>query len=448
MSESLTPSLVAERALPATSGARPGVREILGVELDKLVSQRPAQVVAAVCVLGPVAFAIVARAQSAVPADTLFGRWIHTSGFALPLVVLGFAGAWGFPVLAGLVGGDMFAGEDRHGTWKTVLTRSCDRRTLFAGKTLAASGYAVLMLAVLALSSVAAGTLLVGTQQLVGLSGTLLPSGRSLALVLLGWAVVLLPVLGFVSLALLLSVTTRSSVIGVLGPVVVGAVMQLVSLVGTGEIVRTLLLTSLFDAWHGLFVAHPHYGAIERGSVVAVAYIAVCLFLAWHVLRRRDFAGDETDGRAGWVVPAVAVATSAVVIAGLAVASNLGPAAVTASRLDASLATTFSNLTAYQQTLLGRHVPAGATLHVLPSCARRGVSTPHEGQGDDWHCLLSVIGPGAQQMPVGYDVNVRPNGCYTAEGPPSFIGPATIRRPGGGVAANPLFVFDGCFDAG
>jgi hypothetical protein len=49
-------------------------------------------------------------------------------------------------------------------------------------------------------------------------------------------------------------------------------------------------------------------------------------------------------------------------------------------------------------------------------------------------------------MPVGFDVNVRANGCYTAEGPPSVIGPATIRRPGRGFAPNPLSVFDGCFD--
>jgi hypothetical protein len=74
------------------------------------------------------------------------------------------------------------------------------------------------------------------------------------------------------------------------------------------------------------------------------------------------------------------------------------------------------------------------------------VSTPYSGQGDDWHCTLSVIGRQAQQMPVGFDVNVRANGCYTAEGPPSVIGPATIRRPGRGFGPNPLFVFDGCFD--
>jgi hypothetical protein len=41
------------------------------------------------------------------------------------------------------------------------------------------------------------------------------------------------------------------------------------------------------------------------------------------------------------------------------------------------------------------------------------VSTPYSGQGDDWHCTLNVIGHATQQMPIGLDVNVRANGCYT-----------------------------------
>jgi len=63
---------------------------------------------------------------------------VHSSGFAVSLVVMGFAGQWGFPLIAGLVAGDQFASEDRHNTWKTILTRSRTRGELFAGKFLAA----------------------------------------------------------------------------------------------------------------------------------------------------------------------------------------------------------------------------------------------------------------------------------------------------------------------
>ena len=78
---------------------------------------------------------------------------------------------------------------------------------------------------------------------------------------------------------------------GVLGPVIVGVAMQLLSLVGKGEIVRTLLLSSGFDAWHGLFTANPYYGPVGRSAAVSVCYIVVSLAVAWIVVRRRDFAG-------------------------------------------------------------------------------------------------------------------------------------------------------------
>ncbi len=51
---------------------------------------------ALVCVLGPFAFAGVLAIQSGSPADTLFGVWVHSTAFAVSLVVVGFAGAWAF----------------------------------------------------------------------------------------------------------------------------------------------------------------------------------------------------------------------------------------------------------------------------------------------------------------------------------------------------------------
>jgi ABC-2 type transport system permease protein len=78
------------------------------------------------------------------------------------LIVLGFAGLWAVPVLASLAGGDLFSAEDRYGTWAAILTRSRSRAELFAGKTLAASSFSLAAVIVLAASSVAAGTLVIG----------------------------------------------------------------------------------------------------------------------------------------------------------------------------------------------------------------------------------------------------------------------------------------------
>ena len=112
-------------------------------ERRKLSTQLSTRLLALFCILGPFAFAGVLKIQTGSPADTLFGVWVHQSGLALSLVVLSFCGSWGFPVLAGVLAGDIFASEDRYGTWKMVLTRSSTRRDLFAGKLLAAFTFSV-----------------------------------------------------------------------------------------------------------------------------------------------------------------------------------------------------------------------------------------------------------------------------------------------------------------
>jgi len=86
-----------------------GVWSVYRAERRKLSTQFSTRLLALICVLGPFAFAGVLKLQSGSPADTLFGVWVHSSGFALSLVVLSFCGAWGFPVLAGVLAGDIFA---------------------------------------------------------------------------------------------------------------------------------------------------------------------------------------------------------------------------------------------------------------------------------------------------------------------------------------------------
>src|SRR5262245_409784 len=118
-----------------------GAIAVANVECVKLLAHRKTQLVLAACAVSPFAFAIAIRVQNSLPEDTLFGRSVQESGFAVPLVVLGFAALWALPVLASLVGGDVFSSEDRYGTWTTVLTRSRSRSELFAGKALTAFSF-------------------------------------------------------------------------------------------------------------------------------------------------------------------------------------------------------------------------------------------------------------------------------------------------------------------
>jgi ABC-2 type transport system permease protein len=426
-----------------------GIWRVYRTERRKLATQLPSRVLALLCVLGPFAFTVILRSQTGSPSDTIFGVWVHSSGLAIPLVVLAFAGSWGFPVLAGVLAGDVFSSEDRHGTWKTVLTRSCRRQELFAGKVLAAAMFSAGLIALLGVSSLAAGLLLVGDQPLVGLGGALLSPGRCALLVLASWLLSVLPMIGFASLAMLLSVATRNGIAGVLGTILAALVMQLLALVGTGTWVHALLLASAFDGWHGLFTTHQFFSQLLVACIVSVVWITACLTAAWAILRRRDFAGTPSSGRSGWGTPLRRALLATALIALLALAGSWGPAGVTGSRLTHSIAPTFSNLTLLQQRLLGRTTETTSNLRILAHCGRR--SAPNRGPGDDWFCTVDALiaQPGAVPFwgtPVTYEVSVKSNGCYKAQAPPTSVGNLLMRDSHGHRVVNPLATIYGCFN--
>jgi ABC-2 type transport system permease protein len=428
--------------------ARSGVRAVFRVERRKLAAQPAIRLLALVCLLGPFLFAGILKVQSGSPTDTLYGVWVHSSGFALSLLVLAFAGSWGFPVVVGIVAGDVFSSEDRYGTWKLVLTRSCTRRELFAGKLLAAGAFSLGLVTLTAVASLLAGVVLVGDQPLVSLSGTQFSPAHSLALVALSWLLAALPALAFASLAALLSIATRNGIMGVVGPGLAALAMQLLLLVGAGVWTHMLLAGSAFNTWHALFNAHPYYGPLVIGVIVSLLWTAACTAAAWTILRRRDFAGVPVARRPGWRTPVSATLVLAAVIALLAISADWGPVGVTAARLKASLIPAFNNLTLLQQRELGRQVPAGARLNILPNCSRRGPTA--DGPGD-WVCTMNVIIPATGAVPfsttiVTYDVSVTSDGCYKAQSPPAFIGQQTMRDAAGGTVVNPLYTIYGCFN--
>jgi ABC-type multidrug transport system ATPase subunit/ABC-type transport system involved in multi-copper enzyme maturation permease subunit len=268
-----------------------GVLASLRMEWAKLAAQLRTWAVLVTCLAGPFAFAAAMKLQSSLPEDTLFGRSVKTSGFAVPLVVLGFAASWALPVLTSIVGGDLFASEDRYGTWPTLLTRGRTRAEIFTGKVLTALSFSLATVAVLAISSVLAGALVIGRQPLLGLSGNQLAPGPSMVLVLAAWASVVPPALAFTALAILMSVATRSSAAGIGLPVLVGFAMEMTAMLDAPDVVRLVLLTPAFVAWHGLFAEHHYYGPLVQGACISSAYFIGCLAAAYRLVGDRDVGG-------------------------------------------------------------------------------------------------------------------------------------------------------------
>ena len=162
------------------------------------------------------------------PSDTLFGRAVNDSGFATPLVMLGFSGLWVLPV-------DRRPGRRRHlrgGVSPPDVGDGADAIAQPAGAVRGEGGCGVRAFACwrsppLAISATAAGVLGVGAQPLVDLSGVVLPPVAALQRIALAWISVLPPCLGFLALAMAVAVTTRSSVAAVGFPVLAALAMQL-----------------------------------------------------------------------------------------------------------------------------------------------------------------------------------------------------------------------------
>ncbi|KQZ70787.1 ABC transporter permease [Nocardioides sp. Root151] len=278
------------RRVEATTD-RAGFGAALAFEVRKLRAQVRVRAVLAGALLAPVPIALIIHAQGNPPKDTLFGRFATTNGFALTLLVLGFAGQWLLPLLTAVVAGDIFASEDHHGTWKTIMTRSVSRASLFGAKTTTALGFAALGLGVLAASTIVSSVLIGGHGTLTGLSGQLVPPATAWRLVSASWLSTLPPSVAFTALAILLSVWSRSVAVGVAAPTVIGMVMQLVGATGGAEALRPYLPTTAYEAWHGFLATPAFTGPFLIGLVACSVWTVLTLGLALAITVRRDITG-------------------------------------------------------------------------------------------------------------------------------------------------------------
>src|SRR5256885_15314374 len=122
---------------------KPSAATVYRWELRKLRSQKRTYLGLGAAVAVPIIFGVATSLQGGGPNDVAFGRYIHGSGLAIPLVMLLFGAIWLYPLITALVAGDIIASEDHNGTLKTIFTRSLDRGQIFTGKMLAAVSHAL-----------------------------------------------------------------------------------------------------------------------------------------------------------------------------------------------------------------------------------------------------------------------------------------------------------------
>jgi hypothetical protein len=117
--------------------------------------------------------------------------------------------------------------------------------------------------------------------------------------------------------------------------------------------------------------------------------------------------------------------------------------ALTPSQLDASFARTFGGLYALQQQREGRQGVEVAGLDASARCTRAGPA--EEGPGEDWTCVVTYR-DSATLFTQSFELQVKSDGCWRAEAPPTAQPARGTHRVTGATFVNPLAEFDGCVD--
>ena len=447
MTATVAPPAPAEAAAsrPAPLGAA------LLFELAKQLSTWRTRLVLLACWLAPAGFVAVVSQQTTLPADTVFGRWMLSTGWAGALVILGFASSYALPLLTSLVAGDAFAVEDRLGTWRHLVMAVRSPRRIFAAKALAALVVVLVMVLGLAVSGVAGGLLSVGNHPLPGLDGHLLSPADAARTVALAWACALAPTLAYAGVGLLGSVLLGRNPMGLLVPAVLALGLQLVQALPIPVAVRLALPGSALITWRGLFMAPAQTGPLVLGIVVALAWAVVSTGAAYALFVRRDFTDLANDGAGrrtltGGVLPLAAL--TAVTVAVVALATPASGSGIDKAKLDANLATSFAHLYRLQTAELHRPAVTEAQLGTSADCDRGGSLGEDVGAGNDWRCVVTWHLPGTTATGSAiYQLDVTADGRYVADGdgPKEVNGYFTVHTVSGD-APNPLWQLDGSVD--
>src|ERR671936_196067 len=235
----------------------PAVLKIYGWELRKLRAQKRTYLGLGAAAAVPIIFAVALATQSGQPNDVAFGRYLHDTGLAIPLVLLLFGSVWMFPLITALV----------------------------------AASYAVVAIAIMGAVAVVAGVLVSGFNPIITLTGTKVSASRGLGLVWASLLVYLIPILSIACIGLLFSTLFRNSGAAVVSTLMFSLLVQLIAILPGLGALQPYLLSTQFEAWQGFLRVPVDWAPILRALWVCSLYAVPALATALIVFLRRDVAG-------------------------------------------------------------------------------------------------------------------------------------------------------------
>lgn len=270
----------------------PGTLTIYRWELRKLRAQKRTYLGLGAAALVPIIFVVALVVEGDSPNEVAFGRYVHDTGLAIPLVLLLFGAVWMFPLITALVAGDIIATEDRNKTLKTILTRSVERHQVFLGKVLATFTYAIAAIVLTGTVALVAGILASGFNSITSLSGTRVSAMEGLGLVWASLGVYLIPITTVACIGLLFSAVFRNSAAAIVGTLMFSLLIQLIGILPGLESLHPYLLSTQYNAWQGFLRSPVDWDPIVRAIWVCSLYALPALAAAGLIFLRRDVAGD------------------------------------------------------------------------------------------------------------------------------------------------------------
>lgn len=194
------------------------------------------------------------------------------------------------PVAVGVVAADQVAGDAADGTLRTVLAWPVGRSRLLAAKLVAAVAYAVAATCTVALSALAAGTVLFPMRDVTLLSGATIPLADAFGRAVLIAGVVTCCMAGVAVLGLTISTLTDSPATALAGTVGLIVTAEIVGSIPQLTAVQPWLFSFDWLAFADLLRTPVYWGTITHSLWLQAGYAIVALSLAWARFTSRDLA--------------------------------------------------------------------------------------------------------------------------------------------------------------
>lgn len=210
------------------------------------------------------------------------------NGLFAPLAALLVVQPFLLPLAAGLLAGDIFAGEQSAGTLRYLLVVPVRRRTLVLAKVAAVVVLTGMVVLALDIAGLIAGGAAFGLGPLPTLSGSTLPLAAGLGRLALASGYALAGAAALGTIGVWLSSLTASGPAATAATVGVAIVLQIVGALEPLAVVRPYLLTTYWPRLLELFRDPMALGPLGEGLVVFAAYAAIFVGLTLWRLTRRD----------------------------------------------------------------------------------------------------------------------------------------------------------------